>query len=273
VSGEIASVREVWRYRGLIGNLTQRELKLRYKQSILGWAWSLISPAATLGIYTLIFGTVLKIVPPVAGNGSTKSFALYLFAALVIWNFFQAVVSGSMGWLIGSGGLLKQIYFPPQTPLIAGLFSALTQFVTEAGILVVVMLFAGNVGWTFLLFFPLLVLLATYVLGIGLAISVANVYFRDVQYLVSVVMQLLFYASPIVYPFSYVPEHLWGLPIKDLIRANPVTQYVFASRDIFYDLSSPSLGAWAYLLGTSLLSLVVGWAIFTRFSRDLSEAL
>jgi ABC-type polysaccharide/polyol phosphate export permease len=273
VSGDVASVREVWRYRGLIGNLTQRELKLRYKQSVLGWAWSLISPAATLGIYTLIFGTVLKIVPPLAGNGSTKSFALYLFAALVIWNFFQAVVTGSMGWLIGSGGLLKQIYFPPQTPLIAGTLSALTQILTEAGILIVVMLVAGNVGWSFLLFPVLLVLLVSYALGIGLVISVVNVHYRDVQHLVSVVMQMLFYASPIVYPFSYVPEHLWGLPARDIIRLNPVTQYVFASRDIFYGLNVPSAWTWCYLLGTALLSLGLGWLIFTRLSRDISEAL
>src|SRR3989442_15419685 len=81
----------VWRYRGLVGQLAQREIKLKYKRSVLGWLWSLINPAATLGIYILVFGFFLKIQPPVAGNGHLKSFGLWLFSGLVMWNFFAAV--------------------------------------------------------------------------------------------------------------------------------------------------------------------------------------
>ena len=87
----MASATEIWSYRGLIWNLTQRELKVKYKRSLLGWLWSLINPATTLAIYTIVFGTLLKITPPIAGNGHTKSFALFLFAALVIWNFFETL--------------------------------------------------------------------------------------------------------------------------------------------------------------------------------------
>ena len=87
---------DIWGYRGLIANLTSREVKIKYKRSALGWLWSLINPAATLAIYTIVFSTVLRVDPPVAGDGHTKSFALFLFAALVPWGFFSNVANGSM---------------------------------------------------------------------------------------------------------------------------------------------------------------------------------
>src|SRR5262247_2395071 len=99
----MAYVTQVWTYRGLIGNLAQRDLKSRYKRSVLGWAWSLLNPAATLAIYTVVFGYFLKIEPPVGGNGHLKSFGLYLFAGLVVWNFFNNIMVGSMSSLIGVG--------------------------------------------------------------------------------------------------------------------------------------------------------------------------
>src|SRR5438552_695839 len=105
----VTALTGIWRYRSLVANLSQRELKLKYKGSVLGWLWSLINPATALGIYTLVFGVFLKIEPPVAGNGRLKSFALFLFAALVVWNFFSSVVGGSMAWLLGAGPLLKKV--------------------------------------------------------------------------------------------------------------------------------------------------------------------
>ena len=97
----------------------ERELKARDKRSVLGWAWSLINPATTLLVYAIVFGTLLQVKPPVAGNGSLQNFALYLFCGLVIWNFFTVVVNGSMGALVGAGGLLRKVYFPPECPVIA----------------------------------------------------------------------------------------------------------------------------------------------------------
>ena len=146
----MAYVTQVWGYRGLIGNLAQRELKSRYKRSVLGWLWSLINPASTLLIYTIVFGTIMRIPPPVAGNGELKSFALFLFSALIVWNFFSGVVVGSMGALIGAGPLLKKVYFPPECPAIANVLTVLIQTGIEAGILVAVMFVVGNVSWTFL---------------------------------------------------------------------------------------------------------------------------
>ena len=203
----MAYVTQVWSYRGLIGNLAQRELKARYKRSVLGWAWSLINPAATLLIYTVVFGTLMRVEPPVAGNGTLKSFALYLFCGLIIWNFFNGVVIGSMGSLWGPGPLLKKVYFPPECPAIANVLTVLIQTGIEAGILVaVLMVVLGNVSWTFLFFPYLLLLLVCSRSASAWCCSLFNVYFRDIHYLVGIGMNLLFYITPIVYTFNLVQD-------------------------------------------------------------------
>jgi ABC-2 type transport system permease protein len=264
----LTAVTDLWSYRGLIGNLAQRELKAKYKKSVLGWAWSLINPAATLLIYTLVFGTFLKIAPPVAGNGHLKSFALYLFAALILWNFFNAVIVGSMAALAGSGPLIKKVYFPAECTVIANTLATLLQAVVETMILTVILIVVGNVGPTFLLFPFIFAMFVLFCLGIGLVASLFNAYFRDVNYIVGITMNLLFYATPIIYPLRIVPE-----PARTIISLNPLTQFIQASRDLFYGLTTPSLLHIAYITGASLVVFVAGWAIFNRWSRDVSEEL
>jgi ABC-type polysaccharide/polyol phosphate export permease len=268
----MATVTEVWSYRGLIGNLAQRELKSRYKRSILGWLWSLINPASTLLIYTVVFGTIMKINPPVAGNGTLVSFALYLFSALIIWNFFSATITGSMGSLIGAGPLLKKVYFPPECPAVANVLTILTQTAIEALILVTVLIVVGNASWTFLLFPILLLQLATFSLGIGLVLSLFNVYLRDINYLVTIVLNLLFYGTPIVYPYSLVQQNA-PESVAFLVRINPLTQFVGASQQIFYLLEVPS---WERMLGLTAISLVtfgIGRLVFSAYAKDVSEEL
>lgn len=268
----MASVTQVISYRGLIGELAQRELKSKYKRSVLGWLWSLLNPAATLLIYTIVFGTVMRIEPPIGGNGELHSFALFLFSALIVWNFFNAVIVGSMGSLLGVGALLRKVYFPPECPAMANALTVLLQTALEALILVGVMAIVGNVSWTWIFFPYLLLLLLLFSLGIGLVLSVFNVYLRDVNYLVTIGMSLLFYGTPIVYPYSLVEQNASEL-LQTLVRLNPLTHFVGASQQIFYLLEPPSV---ARLLGLTAISIVTfagGWAIFAIRSRDVSEEL
>jgi ABC-type polysaccharide/polyol phosphate export permease len=268
----VGHVARLWRSRGLIGNLAQRELKSKYKRSVLGWLWSLINPAASLLIFTVVFGTVMRIEPPIAGNDTTKSFALYLFSALVVWNFFNAIVTGSMGALIGGGALLKKVYFPPECPAIANALTALTQTVLETLILVVTLVVVGNTGWTFALYPVLLALLVLFSLGVGLVLSIFNVYLRDINYLVGIAMSLLFYGTPIVYPFSLIEENASGW-VERVVWLNPLTHFVGASQEIFYLLEVPSASRMAYLTGVSLVTFFGGWLIFVKTSADVSEEL
>jgi ABC-2 type transport system permease protein len=195
---------QVWQYRTLIGNLAQRDLKSRYKKSVLGWLWSLINPAVTLGIYTVVFGVFLGAEAPVAGNGTTQSFALYLFCALVAWNFFSGTINTLIANFASSGGLLTRTYFPPECPMISGLLITALQAGLETLILVGFMVILGNVSWTFVLGIPVLFLLGLNAFGLGLILGLGNVRFRDVGYLVGIGLQVVFYATPIVYPIAIV---------------------------------------------------------------------
>jgi ABC-2 type transport system permease protein len=269
----MAYVTEVWSYRGLIGHLAQRELKSRYKRSVLGWLWSLLNPASTLLIYTAVFGTIMRIVPPVAGNGTLQSFALFLFSALIMWNFFNAVITGSMGSLVGAGGLLKKVYFPPECPVIANVLTVLIQTMLEALILVLALAILSNLSWTILFFPYLLLLLALFSLGIGLVLSIFNIYLRDINYLVSIALSLLFYGTPIIYPFSLLPDNNVPEWMQTIVRLNPLTQFVGASQQIFYLLEVPSFARLGGLTVISVATFVGGWAIFSKTSKDVSEEL
>jgi ABC-type polysaccharide/polyol phosphate export permease len=267
----MGAVSELWSFRGLIANLAQRELRAKYKKSVFGWAWSLLNPLATLLVYTLVFGVLLKIQPPIAGNGHTKSFGLYLFAALVMWNFFNAVIIGSMGALAGAGPLLRKVYFPPECAVLANVWATLYQTAAEIVILALAMVVVVNVSWTFLLAPFLVILLMLFATGLGLAVSMGNVYYRDVSYLVGIVLNLLFYATPIIYPLSLVPDEVHGVPARAIVELNPLTQFVQVSRDLFYELNASDLWRWGYLIVVSFATLAVGWWLFQRRAALVSE--
>lgn len=267
------SVRTVWQYRGLIGNFANREIKGKYKGSLLGSAWSLINPLATLAIYSLVFGFIIRFPTPVAGNGHLRNFTVYLFTALVVWNFFQAVTTSSMGALVSAGPLLRKIYFPPFAPVIGSAGAVLNQTAIEFGLLLVVYVAVLNIGWSVLLVPVLLALLAAFALGLGLMLAIANARFRDVSYIVTVLLNLLFYMSPIIYPISVVTNLYDKHPWLRVYEYNPITAFIEAFRSVLWDLEFPGWGRLGYLTLVSLAVLAIGWTVFQRKSADVSEEL
>jgi ABC-2 type transport system permease protein len=267
------STTEVWRYRGLVADFARRELKGKYKGSVLGSLWALVNPMATLAVYSLVFGFFLRFSPPVAGNGTLQNFPVYLFTGLVVWNFFYAVSTGSMAALVGAGPLLRKIYFPPFAPVIGNALATTQQTAIELGLLLVVYVLALNVGWTVLLLPFLVLLLAAFSLGVGLLLAMLNAHLRDINYIVQVVFNLLFYAAPIIYPISLVAGRYQEHPWLRLYEFNPITAFVESFRDVLYDLSFPPLWRLGYLVVISALMLAVGWRFFQARAADVSEEL
>ncbi len=259
---------QVWSYRTLIVNLAQRDLKARYKKSFLGWLWSLINPAVTLGIYTVVFGVFLGATAPVAGNGTTQLFALYLFCALVAWNFFSGTVNVSILSFATAGPLLTRTYFPPECPMLAGLVTVAIQASLEVGILFAFMAIVGNVGWTFILVLPIMFLLGCFAFGIGLILGLGNIRYRDVNYLVGIGLQVLFYATPIVYSIDIIPS-TW----QTVLKFNPLTAFTYSMRQTVYELSLPTASNWLIMGGSAAVSLVVGWLVFSRYAPRVIEEL
>jgi ABC-type polysaccharide/polyol phosphate export permease len=264
---------ELWEYRSLVYNLAQRDLRARYKRSVLGWLWSLINPATTLLIYSLVFGAILEVTPPPAHDPSVQVYALYLFTGLVVWNAFSAVLTGAIGSLQAMGGLLNKVYFPPATPALANTVSTSSQTLIEAGILILATALLGNGSWSMWLLPLVFVPVLAFALGIGLALSAYNVLYRDVGYLVALALNVLFYLSPIVYPITLVPEEVGGLPLRRIIELNPLTKFVTMARDLVYFGRLPASRTVVYACVVSAVVLVLGWAVFERKARAIVEEL
>jgi ABC-2 type transport system permease protein len=268
----VTEMAEMWRYRGLIGNFVSRELKSKYKHSLLGWGWSLVNPAATLLVYSLVFSTIFRARPPASHNGMT-TYVLYLFIGLVAWNFFNNVVTGGMAALIGAGPLLKKIYFPAYAPVIGNAFAALVQTLIESAVLLVVLAALGNAWWTFIFAPFILALLLAFAAGIALLFSLFNVFYRDVNYIVGVLLQMVFYATPVIWPPSQVLTLKHGAAAVHVLSINPLFQYVEALRDSLWTGQVPSASRWGWMVLAAAVSLAVGLFVFSRGARDVSEEL
>lgn len=273
----MTSLAELSTSREMLVNLTLRELRGKYKRSLLGWSWSLLNPLATMLIFTLVFRFILKI-PVEAGEPSgMKIFAFFLLCGLLSWNFTSAGMTGAMGTLIANANLIKKVYFPREILVVANVLASAVSFLIELAVLAVALMLFGNFALPWLPIVVALVALQTvFVVGLGLLMSVLNVYFRDVQHFVSILLQLWFYATPIIYPLSLVKDTtILGhhVPVGFIYRLNPMVGFVEALRDCLYHLRFPPAGEIIYLVVVSFGMLALGVIVFTRLEPKLAEEL
>ena len=199
---------ELSQSRDLLVNLTLRELRGKYKRSVLGWTWSLLNPLATMVIFTLVFGRAPQGRPPATSPERPPQLPGLPAVRPAALELPVGRAQRLDGPLLGNAGLIKKVYFPREILVVSPPCSPLTsRFVIEMGVLSVFLLILGNMVLPWLLpALLVMVLLTVFAAGIGLILSVLNVYFRDVQYLVGIVLQLWFYATPIIYPISRVQD-------------------------------------------------------------------
>lgn len=271
----MSSVSELAESRELFVNLTLRELRGKYKRSLLGWTWSLLNPLATMVIFTVVFRFFLKVPTEPGDPSGLHVFAIFLLCGLLPWNFLSNGMSGSMGALIGNSNLIKKVFFPREILVVSNIASWVVSFLLEMGVLAVVLLIAGNFVLPWLVPALALVVVQTmFVVGLGLLLSVLNVYFRDVEHLIGIVVQIWFYATPIVYPIKVVADALADQPaLFTLYKLNPMVRFVEAYRDCLYDLRLPGLLESLYLVGVSAATLALGVLVFSRLEPKLAEEL
>ena len=274
----MTSLAELSASRELMVSLTRRELRGKFKRSLLGWTWSLVNPLATMAIFTLVFGFFLKLTIPAGQPSGLSNFALFLLCGLLPWNFLANSINGSMGALLNNSNLIKKVYFPREVLVGAIIASSGVAFLVEMAVLTIALIVAGNFVLPWLI--PALVLAliqAVFVTGIGLMLSVVNVYFRDLQHLVGIMLQFWFYSTPIVYPLTVVPlrAELFGIdvPVRTLYELNPMVRFVEAYRACLYDLRFPPLVDILYLVVFSAAVLAMGLFVFVRLEPKLAEEL
>lgn len=262
-----------WTYRSLIWNFAQRDLKARFRGTLLGWLWSLVLPLATLLIYTVVFSLVFRATPPPMGNGDPGIYALWLIIGMITYSFFSTGVLQAIPSLLGAGTLLQKIYIPSYVPVFGTAIASSTQTLIEYGIVLIVLLVMGNIGWTWLLLPLVLALLFIFVLAVSLTLAILNVYARDLQQITGVAVQLLFFLSPILYPTDQIPEEWKGIPIRDIIAANPIAEFINAVRACIYDLQVPDLRQVAAMLAWTIGSVLLAWWVYLRKGQDIGEAV
>lgn len=222
--GTWSSVVDIARHRELLGLLVQRELRARYKNSSLGFAWSLVKPVAQLAIYFVVLGQFLGMARGI------PQFAIFVFSGLTLWALMNETVAGGTGSVVGNSGLVKKVYVPREVFPLSTVGGAVVNFAIQFAVLVVATLVVGQPQTTWdVLYVPVAVLLVLLVgTGTALLLSAVNVYLRDIQHLVEIAMMVLFWASPIVYSYSYVTEYLKGGFLEELYLSNPVTLAILA---------------------------------------------
>ena len=257
------NLRQLPRYRGLIQSLVSRELKARYRGSVLGFFWSFANPLLLLLVYTFVFSYVMR--PP----EGIHDYALFLFCGLLPWTWFQTSLVESSGILISGGNLIKKVMFPAEILPIVTVLSNLVHFLFGLLILVVFLIyFQAPLQPLELLWFPVVVVVQLVLtLGFALILSALTVHFRDIKDILGNVMTLWFFATPIIYSWKNPPPQ-----IRRFLNANPVTHLAVSYQEILY-YDGP-FGHWKWLLALGMGSVVLflfGYFLFDRLRDSFAE--
>ena len=240
----IAPVKRVMASHELLWNLTLRELRTKYRRSVLGWSWSMLNPLATVAIYSFVFGHLFGADSPVGKNSDIKTFALYLLCALLPWNFFMLITNTGMNSLVANAALVRKVSFPREVLVFSNSLHGLVQFSIELGLLTVALIIAGSY---FFVWIPVVILqmllLMLFASGIALGLAAANVYFRDLSYLWQIFSQVWFFATPIVYMPSIIEGKVPNR-VEMIMKLNTMAVFAQGLRRSMYAHAFPG---WANL--------------------------
>lgn len=256
-------LRELWGYRELLYFLTWRDVKVRYKQTVLGAAWAILQPFLTMVVFSLFFGHLAKI--PSEG----VPYPIFSYAALVPWTFFAMGLGTSSNSLVGSSNLITKVYFPRLVIPIAGVLSGLVDFAVAFVVLLAMMLYYGIVPTTDVLWLPALLLLALVTsLGVGLWLSALNVQYRDVRFMIPFISQFWLFATPIAYPSSLLDE-----PWRTVYGLNPMAGVVEGFRWALLDTDTAPGPMVLVSVLAALALLVTGAFYFRRMEKTFADVV
>ena len=250
-------------YMPLLQNLVVKDVKIKYRRSVLGIAWSVLNPLFTMLVITQVFGMLLKVKVP--------NFATYYIVGVSIWNFFSEATMNSLSSVIGASSLIKKVYIPKYVfPLEKCIFSLVNFSFTLVAVLLVMIIQGVYPSWYSLLF-PIPVIYAFFfVCGMCLFLSAANVYFRDIEHLYGVLLTVWLYLTPIIYPMTIFDDanSMLAHIVKKIVYLNPLTHYVEYFRSVVMYATLPGLKENAICLGLSLLMFVFGAFVFSKAQKN-----
>ena len=253
---------ELWAYRELVLVLTMRDIKVRYKQTVLGAAWAILQPFMSMVVFTIFFGHLANM--PSDGF----PYPLFVYSALVPWTFFANAIATSSNSLVGSAHLISKVYFPRLIIPLSAVGAGIVDFAIACSILLGMMIYYG-VGWSFNLLVTPILLLATMftALGVGTFLSALTVSYRDFRYVVPFMVQLWMFVTPVVYPASLIPAQ-W----RWLFHLNPMSGLIEGSRAVFLGQAFDFFGL-AISAGAAMILFFIGVMFFERFERRFADII
>jgi lipopolysaccharide transport system permease protein len=261
------AIRSLLAYRELVYNLAVRDLRLKYKRSTIGIAWSLLNPVLMMIIYTVVFSHLLKVV-----DTHGRPYWALVLGGLLAWTFFANGVGGAPMAFVHSSNLVSRVYFPIESLPIATVMANFVNFVISLAILLVALVVAGlPLGWSLVLLPVILAAQLAFTIGVALLIATLTVYLRDFEHLVGVGLLALFYLSPVLYPLDPTALPKGTETLLQYLRLNPMSWFLDSYHSVLYYGAWPSAAEFGSMLLIAAVSLVGGYAVFLRFRARLPE--
>ena len=251
----------LYNYREFLKTSIKKEFRGRYKKSFLGVLWSFLNPLFQLLIYSLVFPFILK--------NNVENYTVFLIIALFPWNFFNLTIIQSTASIVTNGGIIKKVYFPREIlPLSTATSNLINFFITSIIVIAAILISGIGIGPSILIVPFIILIQYIFQLGMSFILSSITVYIRDVEYLMNVLMMLLFYLSPIVYSADMIPSKF--LPF---FKLNPMFHIIGYYREALYYKQIPNIYSMLGLLVICSLFLVVGYLIFKKLEKRFAEEL
>ncbi|MBU1087626.1 MAG: ABC transporter permease [Candidatus Omnitrophica bacterium] len=254
-----AYIKNIYDYRDLMISLTKKEIKIKYKSALLGWLWSLLNPLLLMLVFSFVFTVIIKI--------QIDNFPVFLLSALLPWFFLNFSLNASVTSIVDNASLIKKAYFPYEVITLSIVAANLFNFLISQLLLFVFLVYFKLFPSWLWLYLPLIIVLQTlFIAGICLAAAALHTLYRDVKYIVELLLLVWFYATPIFYPLSFVPEN-----IQKFFYLNPLSLYINAYRDILLYAKAPSFLTLGCMCLISLGFCAVGIALFCRYKKFFAD--
>lgn len=258
----INGFREIVSYREMIFSLVRRELRGRYKGSILGFMWTFINPLLQLMVYTLVFSVIIP-------SGIDKYY-LFLFVALIPWIFFSSSVVSGSSCIVAQKTMVTKIYFPREVLPISFVLTCFINMLLSLIVVFAVIIFSG-IGFNLkaILFLPLIITIEFFIaLGLTMLVSALTVYLRDIEHILGIVMMAWQFLTPIMYSTELVPDRY-----RMIFYLNPMTPIIIAYRDILYYRQIPNISTLYSAIVFGIGIVILGWALFSKLKKGFAEEL
>ena len=255
----LKKIKEIYNYRHMLKTLIKQDIDGRYKGSVFGFLWSLLNPLLLLLVYSIVFQIIFK--------ADIENYPIYLFICLMPWNMFANTIFNGTMCVSNNSSIIKKVYFPREVLPLSVVISNIIQYCYSFVIVFLALLISGvGVSW-YILLLPLIVIVqAMFSLGIIMILGAVNVYIRDVQYIMTPVMMIWMYATPILYSINMVPEKYLSL-----YMLNPMANIMQAYQSILYNKTMPNLMNLGIIFLVSIVILTIGYKVFNKLQRRFAE--